>query len=123
MSEISSSSESQDGSDIKLPLSTSLANVDATSIIYPTLESHPEPFVYPILVLNLAALTSVPAEVSNDELLDLMLKRLEPWVGEDGEGGYCLVVLAAEDDHGKGKARALPGVAWWLTHWRRIPRR
>lgn len=110
----------------------SSANVDTTSILYPTLENHPAPANYPLLVLNLAAIANVPAFVGNDELLEIVLRRLEPWVGEEGEGGYCLIVFAAEDTplnmakegpaHTK-KGRALPGVAWWLWHWRRIPKK
>lgn len=101
--------------------------IDTSSILYPTLENHPAPAAHPLLVLNLAAATAVPAHVGNDELLELLLHRLEPWVGEQGEGGYCLIVLAAEraemEIGGSKKGRALPGVAWWLWHWRRIPRK
>ncbi|GMK54253.1 hypothetical protein CspeluHIS016_0108390 [Cutaneotrichosporon spelunceum] len=82
------------------------ASVDK-GILYPTLENHPQPYPYPLLVLNLAAVSHV------------LLSRLEPWAGEDGEGAYCLVVLAAEG----GGSRKLPGVAWWIWHWRRIPRK
>ncbi|BEI96957.1 hypothetical protein CcaverHIS631_0205460 [Cutaneotrichosporon cavernicola] len=88
-------------------------------ILYPTLENHPDPNPYPLLVLNLAAISHVSSSISNDELLQVLMGRLEPWAGEEGEGAYCLIVLAAE---GGGK-RALPGVAWWLWHWSRIPRK
>lgn len=87
-------------------------------ILYPTLESHPGAHG-PLLVLNLAAVSHVTPAVSNDELLEVLLNRLEPWAGEEGEGAYCLVVLAAE---GSGH-RPLPGLAWWAWHWRRIPRK
>lgn len=107
------------------------ASIDTGAILYPTLENHPAPLVHPLLVLNLAAVSHVPGHISNDELLEVLLRRLEPWVGEEGEGGYCLIVLAAEDAKegpnmkvgGKSKGRPLPGVAWWLWHWRRIPRK
>lgn len=97
------------------------ASIDTTAILYPTLENHPAPLAHPLLVLDLASLTSVPSSISNDELLPTLLRRLEPWVGEDDDGGYCLIVLAAEDTD--GRARGLPGVAWWMWHWRRIPRK
>lgn len=99
------------------------STLDTSSILYPTLENHPAPLAHPLLVLDLATLTAVPQSVSNETLLATLLRRLEPWVGEDGDGAYTLVVLAAEDPAGKGKSRALPGVAWWLWHWRRIPRK
>ncbi|CAK9786260.1 hypothetical protein CC85DRAFT_285756 [Cutaneotrichosporon oleaginosum] len=90
-----------------------------SSILYPTLEQHGQAANGPLLVLNLAAISHVPLAISNDELLEVLLRRLEPWVGEDGEGAYSLIVLAAEGDGD----RPLPGVAWWLWHWRRIPRK
>jgi hypothetical protein len=103
------------------------APVDTSALLYPTLQNHPAPLAHPLLVLDLAALTRIPASVPNDELLAALLRRLEPWVGEEGEGGYCLVVLAAEDADVRGpsagKARSLPGVGWWMWHWRRIPRK
>lgn len=109
------------------PIDTSFSSssVDMTKVLYPTLENHPPPLEHPLLVLDLAELTSVPASVSNDELLSALLRRLEPWVGEDDDGAYCLVILAADDRDmpGKGKSRSLPGVAWWLWNWRRIPRK
>lgn len=109
------------------PIDTSFSSssVDMTKVLYPTLENHPPPLEHPLLVLDLAELTSVPQSVSNDELLSALLRRLEPWVGEEDDGAYCLVILAADDRDmpGKGKARSLPGVAWWLWNWRRIPRK
>jgi len=99
------------------------SSFDTTSILYPTLENHPAPLAHPLLVLDLAALTQVPVSISNEELLATLLRRLEPWVGEEGEGGYCLIVLSAEDPDVKGRTRTLPGVGWWIWHWRRIPRK
>lgn len=101
------------------------SSIDLTKVLYPTLENHPPPLEHPLLVLDLAQLTSVPSTVSNDELLAALLRRLEPWVGEEDDGAYCLVILAADDSDlpGKGKARSLPGVTWWLWNWRRIPRK
>lgn len=117
------SDDRQSSSSTSSPSRRASGTVDTGAVIYPTLENHPEPFVTPLIVLNLAALTAVPTAVTNDRLLDLMLLRLEPWVGEEGEGGYSLVVLAAEEDGAKETSRALPGVAWWLLNWRRIPRK
>lgn len=109
------------------PIDTTFSStsVDMTKVLYPTLENHPPPLEHPLLVLDLAELTSVPASITNDEVLSALLRRLEPWVGEDDDGAYCLVILAADDRDmpGKGKARSLPGVAWWLWNWRRIPRK
>lgn len=69
--------------------------------------------------------SNVPAGVSDDELFETVLIRLESLVRDEGKGGYVLTVLAAEDSEdtmGKGKRRIQPGVAWWLMRWRRVPR-
>jgi hypothetical protein len=47
---------------------------------------------------------------------------MEPWVGEEGEGGYVLTVLAA-DERISGDTRTWPGVGWWVWKYRRIPRK
>ncbi|KAL1409632.1 hypothetical protein Q8F55_003628 [Vanrija albida] len=89
------------------------------------MQNHPPPLAnLPVLVLNLSALAAVPMPVTNDVLLATVLRRLEPWAGDEGDAGYTLIVLAAEEDAlGKGKRRALPGVSWWIWNWRRIPRK
>lgn len=102
------------------------ASLDTSSILYATMSNHPPPLAnLPLLVLNLAALAAVPTPVTNDVLLATVLRRLEPWVGDEGEAGYTLIVLAAEEDAASshGKRRALPGVTWWIWNWRRIPRK
>ncbi|WVW81631.1 hypothetical protein I302_103626 [Kwoniella bestiolae CBS 10118] len=99
--------------------------LDTSSILYPTLTVHPPPVNHNILVLSLSHVGSAPPTLSNDELFNVLLRRLEPWVGEEGEGGYVLVVLADEDDHmvkGKEK-RKLPGIGWWVWRWKRLPRK
>ncbi|ODN75781.1 hypothetical protein L202_05788 [Cryptococcus amylolentus CBS 6039] len=115
--------------------------LDTSSILYPTLTTHPEPAPYNILVLSLAHIASAPPSLSNDELFQVILRRLEPWVGEEGEGGYVLVIMsaegavatasassasapsAAEPSHAGDESRKLPGVAWWVWKWKRIPRK
>lgn len=91
------------------------------------MQQHPDPAAYPILVLSISELDSVPETVDDDELFETILDKLEPWAGEEGEGGYVLVVLAAEsaaEGHtGKGKGRVKPGLGWLLWRWRRIPRK
>lgn len=59
--------------------------------------------------------------INNDELFDTLLRRLEPWVGEEGNGGYVLIVLAADD--GESGGRTWPGVGWWVWKWKSIPRK
>ncbi|KAK4685204.1 hypothetical protein P7C73_g4952, partial [Tremellales sp. Uapishka_1] len=93
--------------------------IDTSRILYPTLASHPAPHPCPILVLSLSALGSYPADATNDELFSVLLSRLEPWVGEEGEGGYVLIVLAAEGE----QKRNMPGVGWWVWKWKRLARR
>nr|XP_031863737.1 uncharacterized protein CI109_000989 [Kwoniella shandongensis]KAA5530809.1 hypothetical protein CI109_000989 [Kwoniella shandongensis] len=102
--------------------------LDTSSILYPTLTTHPAPTPHHILVLSLAHINRAPPSLNNDELFNILLRRLEPWVGEEAEGGYVLVILAAEspDPSSKGKAketRKLPGVAWWVWKWKRIPKK
>lgn len=74
----------------------------------------------PTLILSLAQVAQAPTSISNDELLSLLLRRLESWVGEEGEGGYVLVVLATIGDE---KRRAMPGLGWWAWNWRQILRK
>ncbi|WVF66294.1 hypothetical protein IAT40_001034 [Kwoniella sp. CBS 6097] len=105
--------------------------LDTSSILYPTLTIHPAPVSHNILVLSISHISSAPPTLTNDELFNIVLRRLEPWVGEEGEGGYVLVIMADEyggDQHvaGKGKAkemRKLPGYAWWVWRWKRLPRK
>lgn len=107
-------------------------SVDTSSILYPTLTVHPPPVPHNILIVSLAHVPSAPQTLSNDELFQIVLRRLEPWVGEEGEGGYVLIILSAErsleekmafDDKYKAEARKLPGVAWWIWKWKRLPRK
>ncbi|WVQ93915.1 hypothetical protein IAU59_000993 [Kwoniella sp. CBS 9459] len=105
--------------------------LDTSSILYPTLTIHPAPVPHNILVLSLSHISSAPPTLTNDELFGIVLRRLEPWVGEEGDGGYVLVILADEDApgpysdvKGKGKERRkLPGYAWWVWRWKRLPRK
>ncbi|WWC97213.1 hypothetical protein V866_004092 [Kwoniella sp. B9012] len=98
--------------------------LDTSSILYPTLTLHPSPIHHNILVLSLSHVSNAPPTLSNDELFNVLLKRLEPWVGEEGEGGYVLVVLADENNAGKDKEkRKLPGIGWWVWRWKRLPRK
>ncbi|KAK8845315.1 hypothetical protein IAR55_006028 [Kwoniella newhampshirensis] len=102
--------------------------LDTSSILYPTLTTHPTPIPNHMLVLSIAHINRAPPTINNDELFDILLRRLEPWVGEEGEGGYVMVILAAESPevNAKGKdkeTRKLPGIAWWVWKWKRIPRR
>jgi hypothetical protein len=92
--------------------------IDITPILYPTLTQHPAPVPYPILALSLSRAGEAAGLIRHDKLFELLLSRLEPWVGEEGEGGYVLIVLAA--DGGRG---GLPGARWWAWRWRRIPRK
>ncbi|OXG44027.1 hypothetical protein C359_01133 [Cryptococcus neoformans Bt120] len=105
-------------------------SVDTSSILYPTLTVHPPPVPHNILIVSLAHVPSAPPTLSNDELFQIVLRRLEPWVGEEGEGGYVLIILSAEgllggkmafDVKHKAEARKLPGVAWWIWKWKRLP--
>ena len=98
----------------------SLSTFDTSNILYPTLQLHPAPLIHPVLVLSLSEIALVPPATSNDELFEVLLRRLEPWVGEQGEGGYILVVLAAQ---GNAKGKTMPGVGWWAWKWRKIPRK
>lgn len=92
------------------------------SFIYPSGQIHPAPLPHPIIAVSLSDLYDQPADVSDDELFQSSLEKLEPYVGEEGKGGYVLVVLAAEEDlGGKGKRRSKPGVAWWIWRWKRVP--
>ena len=103
-----------------------LANLDASAILYPTFQTHPEPIPYPILVLSLPVLSGVPAAVTDAELFEYLLRRLDPWVGEEGQGGYVLVILAAvgDDDEPKdGTGRTWPSLAWWTWMLKTMPRR
>ncbi|KAL7419964.1 hypothetical protein Q5752_004927 [Cryptotrichosporon argae] len=114
--------------------SASLLPADLTATLYPTLSTAGTGAgagAHPVLVLDLAAARHVRG-ASDDELFDGVLRRLEPWVGEEGEGGYVLVVLAggsgagasAEGGEDEGhKGRALPNVPWWIWKYRRIPRK
>ncbi|WVR03411.1 hypothetical protein IAU60_000402 [Kwoniella sp. DSM 27419] len=102
--------------------------VDTSAILYPTLSIHPQPHPHNILVLSLAHISYALVTLSNEELFSVVLRRLEPWVGEEGEGGYILVILADEatepGGQGRGKERrSLPGVAWWLWRWKRLPKK
>ncbi|WWC66983.1 uncharacterized protein I206_100890 [Kwoniella pini CBS 10737] len=80
-----------------------------------------------MLVLSLSHVSSAPPTLSNDELFNIILRRLEPWVGEEGEGGYVLVVLAADDPVGgngmEKERRKLPGIGWWVWKCKRLPRK
>ena len=98
------------------------STLDTSSILYPTLRSHSSPAPYPILVFSLSEINTISPIITNDELFDVLLRRLEPWVGEEAEGGYVLVVLAADDRGGKTE-RSWPGVGWWVWKWKRIPRK
>lgn len=72
-----------------------------------------------IIIFSLAALASLPESLSDDDLLTGLLDRCQPWVGEEGDKGYVLVILAAEGEAGD-RAR---GSGFWVWRWRRIPRR
>lgn len=102
------------------PASTS--TLDTSRILYPTLHRHPSPAAHPILVVSLAQISGISPLINNDELFDTLLRKLEPWVGEEGEGGYVLVVLAADRARDEG-ARQWPGVGWWVWRWKRIPKK
>jgi hypothetical protein len=94
----------------------------ADRFIYPSGQVHPAPLAHPIVVVSLSDLHNQPSDVSDDELFQSSLEKLEPYVGEEGKGGYILVVLAAEENiEGKGKRRSKPGVAWWIWRWKRVP--
>jgi len=95
--------------------------LDTSTILYPTLHSHPDPVEHPILILDLKAIDGISPMINNDELFDTLLRRLEPWVGEEGNGGYVLIVLAADD--GESGGRTWPGVGWWVWKWKSIPRK
>ncbi|WVQ80980.1 hypothetical protein IAT38_003087 [Cryptococcus sp. DSM 104549] len=117
--------------------------LDTSSILYPTLTAHPSSDAHHILVVSLAHISSAPPTLSNEDLFQIILRRLEPWVGEEGEGGYVLVIFAdeggvppkgstdSEDGEKRPAAKAkaepqqrkLPGVAWWVWRWKRIPRK
>ncbi|WWC85640.1 uncharacterized protein L201_000506 [Kwoniella dendrophila CBS 6074] len=100
--------------------------LDTSLILYPTLTVHPPPVNHNILVLSLSHVSSAPPTLSNDELFNIVLRRLEPWVGEEGEGGYVLIILADEEGNIKGKekeTRKLPGITWWVWRWKRLPRK
>jgi hypothetical protein len=109
---------------------------DLSDLLYTSGKTHPGPAAHPIVVVSLPALGAISPSVSDDELFQLALDKLDPYVGEGGKGGYVLVVLAAEDNSehtsagegmkkisGKGKGRSKPGVAWWMWRWKRVPRR
>lgn len=98
------------------------STLDVSSILYATSQLHPEPASYPILVLSLSDIINISPLITNDELFDVLLRRLEPWVGEEGQGGYILVVFAA-DDKAKSTERTWPSLAWWVWRWKRIPRK
>lgn len=105
---------------------TKRPELNASRILYPTSQQHPEPVAYPVLVLCMSELDSVPDTISDDELFEAVLDKLDPLAGEEGSGGYVLIVLAVENEgslSGKGKARTRPGVGWWLWKWRRVPRK
>ena len=77
-------------------------------------------------MISLSALSSVPSSVSDDEVFEDLMRRSEPWVGEEGEGGYVLVVLSAQrggEGKGEGKERESGGVRGWVRRWRRLPRK
>jgi hypothetical protein len=77
------------------------------------------------MVMTMAELNHVPVAVTDDELFETILHKLESWVREKAEDGYVLIIFATEnagDSSGKGKGRMQPGVAWWLMRWRRVPR-
>ena len=103
--------------------SKSTLGLDMSRILYPTLQQHPPPEPYPVLVASLAQISGISPMINNDELFDTLLRKLEPWVGEEGEGGYVLVVLAADDGSSHAGARKWPGVGWWVWKWKRIPRK
>jgi hypothetical protein len=116
---------------------TSDNSTDLSDLLYISGKTHPGPAAHPIVVVSLPALGAIWPSVSDDQLFELALKNLDPYVGEEGKGGYVLVVLAAEEDDsedisvgndikktsGKGKGRSKPGVAWWIWRWKRVPRR
>jgi hypothetical protein len=86
------------------------------------MHSHQVPSPQPILVLTLSRINDISPLITNDELFDVLLRRLEPWVGEEGERGYVLVVLAA--DQGEVESgRKWPNMGWWAWKWKTIPRK
>ncbi|WVO17653.1 hypothetical protein L204_105350 [Cryptococcus depauperatus] len=90
------------------------------TILYPTLTTHPPPTPYSMLVVSLADIAATPATVSNDDIFQTILSRLEPLVGEEGDGKYVLIVMATD---GKDGRRRMPSMAWWVWKWKRIPHR
>lgn len=98
------------------------SSLDISKTLYPTLRQHPEPLNHHVLVLSLSQISTVSPLITNDELFDVLLRRMEPWVGEEGEGGYVLTILAA-DERISGDTRRWPGVGWWVWKYRRIPRK
>ncbi|KAK1926317.1 Rho GTPase activation protein [Papiliotrema laurentii] len=95
---------------------------DVSTILYPTMHSPQVPSPQPILVLTLSRINDISPLITNDELFDVLLRRLEPWVGEEGERGYVLVVLAA--DQGEVESgRKWPNMGWWAWKWKTIPRK
>ena len=103
--------------------SKSTLGLDMSRILYPTLQQHPPPEPYPVLVVSLAQISGISPVINNDELFDTLSRKLEPWVGEEGEGGYVLVVLAVDDGSSHAGARKWPGVGWWVWKWKSIPRK
>jgi len=89
----------------------------STDYIYATGTQHSPSLPYPIVVASLSDLTRISKVATNDEIFDQALRKLDPLVGD----GYVLVVLAAEAD-GKGKGKE-PGLGWWISKWRGVPRR
>ncbi|ORY31981.1 hypothetical protein BCR39DRAFT_524925 [Naematelia encephala] len=103
-----------------LAFARSRGSIDTSTVLYPTLQIHPSPAIHPILVLSLASVSDIASGVTNDEVFTTLLRKLEPWVGEEGDGGYVLIVLAAQGDK---RARSMPRGPWWAWKWRKIPRK
>lgn len=91
------------------------SSVDRSRILYTTRQP-PDT----IIIFSLSTLVAAPSSVSDDQLLDSLLSRSEPWVGEEGKAGYTMVLLAAQ---GSVKGRGMPSWRVAIARWRQIPRR
>jgi hypothetical protein len=100
----------------------------SSEYLYAT-STHPEPLPYPVVTISLSDIRASSSSISNDEVFQEVLEKLDPYMGEE----YVLVVLAAEsipmvdgnEDsvtiQGKERGRSDPGLGWWLSKWRGLP--